>query len=97
MSPVVPTPRSKLAPKRPTGTNSMKDGNRSSKTDLPVGVQNSNPVVASPQRQLANQQPLPQADEILAYKSDTKRTMIVDASVAAYFADMFRAIQKSLS
>lgn len=86
----------KLAPKRPTLTNLSTDGNKSFKSDLPVGAQNSNRATESPQSLQARIQPLPQVDEILAYKSDTKRTMIVDASVAAYFVDMFRDIKRNL-
>lgn len=90
-------PRSKLAPRQPTVSNSLKDGNKDSKRDSQLGEMNSSPTVESPQSQAARIQPLPAADEILTYKPDTKRTMIIDASVAAYFADMFRNVKKSLS
>jgi hypothetical protein len=96
-----PTPhkslRSKLAPRRPIATNLSTDGNKSFKSDSPAGVQSSNRIAESPLPQQVKIQPLATVDEILAYKSDTKRTVILDASVAAYFADLFRDIKKSIS
>jgi hypothetical protein len=87
-----PRPRSKLAPKRPMGTNSSMVGNKSSKNASPLGEQNSSLAVASQPPQ-AKPRALPQADDILKYKPDNKRILEVDASVAAYFADMFRSLK----
>ncbi len=84
--------RSKLAPKQPMGINSSMGGNKNFKSDSTVGEQNSSPVVASPLPQ-PKTRPLPQTDDILKYKSEGKRIMQVDASVAAYFADMFRSLK----
>jgi hypothetical protein len=95
-NPPPPQTRSKLAPKRPTGSNSWMDGNRSIKINLQPGEQKSSHAAESPPLQQARTQPLPAADEILTYKSDEKRTVTMDASVAAYFADLFRNIKKGL-
>ncbi len=96
-NPPLPLTRSKLAPKRPMGSNSWMDGNRSIKRNLQDGEQKSSLAAESQQQMQARTQPLPAADEILTYKSDEKRTVRMDASVAAYFADLFQTLKKSMN
>lgn len=95
-NPPLPPVRSKLAPKRAMGSNSWTDGNKSIKKNLQDGEQKSSLGAESQSLQQARTQPLPAADEILTYKSDEKRTVTMDASVAAYFADLFRNLKTTL-
>lgn len=98
MNPPPPQPRSKLGPKQPMGSNSWTDGNKSIKRNSQGGEQKSSLGAESQQlvQMQARIRPLPAADEILTYKPDEKRTVTIDASVAAYFADLFRNLKKTL-
>lgn len=90
----------KLEQKQPRVTNLSMDGNKNSKNVYLPGGTKSNLVVENPQQPSPKTpQPLqlPTADEILTYKPNGKYVMMVDSSVAAYFADMFRDIRKSLT